>query len=102
MRFSWTMLIRLAGLLSVVAVTVAVELARLEPPTTRFRMATPPAYEVINGFGRTGLWFGIHSRWLPLRVLKLKGASHHYSFPGAGHASCFCWLQEIGSKRRSR
>lgn len=50
MRFSLNVLVRLVALLALVSGTVAVTLSRLAPVPWHFRMATPPRYEVINGF----------------------------------------------------
>ena len=50
MRVSLFGLIRLTVVVGVVASTVAVGIARLQPSPSRFRLAAPPHYGVINGF----------------------------------------------------
>ena len=51
MRFSLTSLVKMIGMLAVLACVVAIGLARMAPVASHFRMKSPPIYAVINSYG---------------------------------------------------
>lgn len=96
MRFSINSLVRLLALLGLVSGSIAVAVARLEPPEWHWRLASAPHYGVINGFvlnawpGDPGL---LDSETGALARLKLpKGDRLEYG-------SCSPWSDESGESQ---
>jgi hypothetical protein len=93
MRFSLTALVRLVGLLMVLACIEAVGMGRLAPAPARFRLLTPPRAGVINGFvlhsaaGHPGC---LDSETGEIRPLELPSGDR------LDNASYAPWLDEAG------
>ncbi|MFO0952943.1 MAG: hypothetical protein U0835_17685 [Isosphaeraceae bacterium] len=93
MRFSLTSLVRLVGLLGFAVCGLAITLARLEPDAARFRVGTPPQYDLVNGFIIDPA--GAPSRWLDVD----SGETLPVGLPEGeqvNYASCAPWQDEEG------